>query len=106
MRLSISTALAFALVRSALANQGVSLASVNKNADPGSSFNVDKVVTTPEIPPKLDVMLLVDVIASMGSTIGNIKANLDNVISIVNGGQPSAQLAAASFGNLADPNGF
>lgn len=106
MRFSTTTALAFALVRSALANPGVSPASVNKNADPGSSFNVDKVVATPEIPPKPDVVLLVDVTESMSSAIGDIKANLDSVISTVNGGQPSAQFAVASFGDLADPNGF
>jgi hypothetical protein len=106
MRFSITTALAFAVVRSALANPGVSPASVNKNADPGSSFNVDKVVATPEILPKPDIVLLVNVTTSMTVPIVDIKTNLDNVISTVNGGQPNAQFAVASFGDLADPNGF
>jgi len=106
MHFSITTALAFALSGSALANPGVSPASVTKTADPGSSFNVDKVVTTPEIPPKPDVVLLVDVTGSMSSAIANIKANLDNVISSVTSAQPSAQFAVVSFGDFADPNAF
>src|SRR5437016_9340444 len=65
MHFSITTALAFALVGSALANPGVSPASVSQNADPGSSFSVDKVVTTAKIPPNPDVVLLVDVTGSM-----------------------------------------
>jgi hypothetical protein len=106
MRLFTTTALAVALVGSTLATPGVSPASVIKTADPGSSFNVDKVVTTPEIPPKPDVVLLVDVTGSMGGAIGNIKTNLANVISTVKTAQPSAQFAVASFGDIADPNAF
>src|SRR6266513_5519775 len=106
MRFSITTALAFALVGSALANPGLSPASVSENADPGSSFNVDKVVTTAEIPPKPDVVLLVDVTGSMGSAIASIKTNLDSVINTVIGAQSSAQFAVTSFGDLAFPNPF
>jgi hypothetical protein len=106
MRFSITTALAFALFGPALASPGVSPASVTKTGDPGYSFNVDKVVTTPEIPPKPDVVLLVDVTGSMGPTIANIKTNLDKVISSVTGTQPNARFAVASFGDFADPNRF
>jgi hypothetical protein len=106
MRFSITTALAFALVGSALANPGVSPASVSENADPGSSFNVDKVVTTAEIPPKPDVVLLVDDTGSMSPTIASIKTNLESVITAVIGVQPSAQFAVTSFGDLAFPNPF
>jgi hypothetical protein len=104
MRFSI-TALAFAL-GSALATPGISPASVSNDADPGSSFAVDKVVATAEIPPKPDVVLLVDDTGSMGPAIANIKTNLDSVISTVTGGQPTAQFAVTSFGDLAFPNPF
>jgi hypothetical protein len=107
MRFSIiTTALAFALFGSARAGPGASPASVTKSTDPGSSFNIDKVVTTPQIPPKPDVVLLVDVTGSMGSTIANIKTNLDSVISSVTATQPGAQFAVASFGDFADSNAF
>jgi len=105
MRFSI-TALAFALVRSAVASPGISPATVNKTADPGSSFNVGKVVTTPQIPPKPDVVLLVDVTGSMSPTIGNIQNNLKDVITTVKAEQPNAQFAVASFGDFRDPNAF
>ncbi|KIW33602.1 uncharacterized protein PV07_00438 [Cladophialophora immunda] len=106
MRFSITAALAFALVGSALSSPGVSPASVSENADPGSSFNIDKVVTTAEIPPKPDVVLLVDVTGSMSPTIDNIKTNLEAVITAVMNVQPSAQFAVASFGDIADPKPF
>src|SRR5271166_4970246 len=99
MRFSTTTALAFALVGSALANPGVSPASVSENADPGSSFNVNKVVTTAKIPPKPDVVLLIDDTGSMSSTIASIKTNLESVITAVIGVQPSAQFAVTSFGD-------
>lgn len=104
MRSSVTAALAFALVGLAFATPGVSPASVTKKVDPGSSFKIDKIVTTPAIPPKPDVIFLVDVTSSMGSAISNIKANLDTVISTVT--SANAQFAVASFGDLADPNGF
>ena len=106
MRFSNTTALAFALVGSVLADPGVSPASVSKDADPGTSLNVDKVVTTPEILPKPDVVLLIDVTGSMGGSIENLKANLVNVISDVSRVQPNAQFAVASFGDFRDRNRF
>ncbi|KAH8669641.1 hypothetical protein BGZ60DRAFT_528115 [Tricladium varicosporioides] len=106
MRFSNTTALAFALIGSALAGPGVSPPSVSKDADPGTLLNIDKVVTTPEIPPKPDVVLLIDVTSSMGSSIENIKTNLVNVISDVSRVQPNAQFAVASFGDFIDPNRF
>ncbi|KAK4039110.1 hypothetical protein C8A01DRAFT_36943 [Parachaetomium inaequale] len=105
MRFSI-TALISALAGSALGTPGVSPASVSQAANPGSSFYVDKVVNTPEIPPKPDVVLLVDVTGSMSGPIGNIKTNLATVISTVKASQPAAEFAIASFGDIADPNPF
>jgi hypothetical protein len=106
MRFFNTTALAFALVGSVIADPGVSPASVSKDADPGTSFKVDKVVTTPEILPTPDVVLLIDVTGSMTGTIDNIKTNLINVISAVSGVQPNAKFAVASFGDFKDSNRF
>ncbi|KAK0724320.1 hypothetical protein B0H67DRAFT_640884 [Lasiosphaeris hirsuta] len=106
MLFSIPTALALALVGPTLAIPGVSPATVSQKSDAGSSFDISKVVTTPEIPPKPDVVLLVDVTGSMGNAINNIKNNLASVIATVTAGQPTAQFAVASFGDLNDLNGF
>ncbi|KAI9154825.1 hypothetical protein HJFPF1_07384 [Paramyrothecium foliicola] len=107
MRFFIINALAMALFGSALAaDPGVSPASVSKKAEPGTSFIIDKVVTTPKILPKPDVVLLVDVTFSMNPSISDIKKNLAIVISSVKNEQPGAQLAVVSFGDLQDPNGF
>ncbi|KAH8589832.1 hypothetical protein B0O99DRAFT_317271 [Bisporella sp. PMI_857] len=106
MRFPNTTALVFAFIGSVLANPGVSPASVSKDADPGTSFNIDKVVTTPEILPKPDVVLLIDVTGSMGGVIENIKKNLINVISDVSAVQPNAYFAVASFGDYRDTNRF
>jgi hypothetical protein len=102
MRFSTTTALVFALFGSALAAPGVEPASVTQSVDPGASFEVNKLVNTPEIPPKPDVVLLVDVTGSMGGAIANIKSNLASVISTVKGSQPNAEFAVASFGDIAD----
>ncbi|KAK4454900.1 hypothetical protein QBC34DRAFT_464769 [Podospora aff. communis PSN243] len=99
-------AVVFALVGPALGEPGISPASVNRKADPESSFQITKVVNTPEIPPKPDVVLLVDVTASMGNAIDNIKAELNTIIDTVLATQPQAQFAVSSFGDLRDPNGF
>lgn len=106
MHFSLPSALAFAIAGTVLADPGVSPASVNRASDPGSSFSIDKVVTTPKILPKPDVVLLVDVTASMTDAIENIKTNLRTVISTVDSEQPDAQFAVVSFGDLRDPNGF
>ncbi|KAH7401299.1 hypothetical protein BKA66DRAFT_450155 [Pyrenochaeta sp. MPI-SDFR-AT-0127] len=106
MRSFNTTAMAFALFRFVFADPGVSPASVSKDADPGTSFNIDKVVTTPQIPPKPDVVLLIDVTGSMGPSINNIKTNLINVISDVSRVQPNAQFAVSSFGDFTDANRF
>ncbi|KAH7161016.1 hypothetical protein EDB81DRAFT_924320 [Dactylonectria macrodidyma] len=104
MRFSITTALTFTLVGSAFASPGVSPASVKGKADPGSAFIVDKVVTTPEILPKPDVVLLVDVTGSMTNALQDIKDNLIKVVTAVNA-QPDAKFAVVSFGDLRDPDG-
>lgn len=90
----------------AFADPGVSPPSVIKEVEPGKSFTIDKKVTTPIIPPKPDVVLLIDVTYSMKSSIANIKTNMINVISEVSKVQRDAQFAVVSYGDFADPNRF
>lgn len=95
-----STALVSALVGRALATTpGVSPASVSQSQNPGTTFNIQKTVNTPEIPPTPDIVLLVDNTGSMSSAISDIIANLKSVISSVTSSQPTAEFAVVEFGD-------
>lgn len=76
---------------------GVSPATVEKSLDPGATVHVTKTVTTPEIPPKPDIVLLVDHTSSMGTAIGSVQAEMSNIISTVKASQPDAQFAVAQY---------
>ena len=80
---------------------GVSPATVDDAADPGQTIHVTKTVSTPEIPPKPDIVLLVDHTGSMGEAISSVQAEMANIISTVKAGQPDAQFAVAQY---CDPN--
>lgn len=95
-----STALVSVLVGRALATTpGVSPASVSQSQDPGTSFNIQKTVNTPEIPTTPDIVLLVDNTGSMFGPISDIKDNLKSVVSSVTGSQPTAVFAVTEFGD-------
>src|SRR5262245_867478 len=88
---AVAGALVVAWATPALANPGVEPAAVDRNANPGTSFDVDKTVHTPEIPPKPDIVLLVDTTGSMGSAIANVRTNLHTVVTDVRAAQPAAE---------------
>lgn len=81
---------------------GVSPASVDDAADPGDTLNVVKTITTPEIPPKPDIVLVVDSTGSMGDAIANVKAEMASIISTVQGAQPTAEFAVVSYRDEGD----
>lgn len=103
--LSLAAGLALALTP-ALAFAGVTPVSVTESLDPGDSIHVTKTVTTPEIPPKPDIVLLVDESGSMGASIANVKAELGSIIATVKGAQPNAQFAVASYKDIGDGAGL
>ena len=70
---------------------------VDQAADPGDVIHVTKTVSTPPIPPKPDIVLLVDKTASMGGELANVKANFSSIVSQVKGIQPDAQFAVAAY---------
>lgn len=59
--------------------------------------HVTKIITTPEIPPKPDIVLLVDHTGSMTEPIASVQAEMGNIISTVKGAQPGAQFAVAQY---------
>ncbi|MEH0938511.1 VWA domain-containing protein [Micromonospora psammae] len=86
----------------AVAAPGVDPASVDTAANPGTSIPISKVVSTPPIPPKPDIVLLVDTTGSMGGAIATVRTNLQQVIDNVRGVQPGAQFAVASYRDEGD----
>lgn len=84
---------------------GVSPATHSQSADPGDVIHVTKTVSTPEIPPMPDIVLLADRTGSMGSAIANVKANMTDIVTTVQGSQPQAQFAVASYCDFDDFTG-
>ncbi|MGA4506358.1 vWA domain-containing protein [Propionibacteriaceae bacterium G1746] len=81
---------------------GVDPATVNESKDPGTSFTVTKTVSTPVIPPKPDIVLVVDATGSMGGPINNVKTEMGNIIATVQASQPEAQFAVVSYRDEGD----
>ncbi|MFJ6436196.1 VWA domain-containing protein [Streptomyces sp. NPDC091416] len=80
----------------------VTPASLHEALDPGGSTGVDKAVRTPAIPPKPDVVLLVDGTGSMGVPIGDVKTGLTSITNAVRAEQPDAWFAVATYGDEKD----
>ncbi len=77
----------------------VTPAVVDESLAPGDSLLVDKTVQTPVVPPRPDVVLLVDGTGSMGPTIDNVRQNLHEVTDRVRQEQPDSRFAVATFGD-------
>ncbi|MCK0111714.1 VWA domain-containing protein [Ornithinimicrobium sp. F0845] len=80
--------------------------SVDEALDPGGSITITKTVSTPELPPQPDIVLLVDRTGSMTSAIAGVKANMASIISTVSASQPEAQWAVASYCDVGEPDPF
>ncbi len=81
---------------------GVEPKSVERTVAPGDSFDVDKVVQTPTILPKPDVVLLIDTTGSMDEAIDNVRSKILEIIDTVNTAQPDAHFAVASYRDQTD----
>ncbi|MFF2773925.1 HYR domain-containing protein [Streptomyces sp. NPDC058052] len=77
----------------------VTPASVTQALDPGASLTVDKRVLTPPVPPRPEVVLLVDGTYSMVDVIGSVRGGLSSIIEKVRSNQPEARFAVATFGD-------
>jgi von Willebrand factor type A domain len=94
-------------VSTMLAMSGAALADgvsphVDQAANPGTVIQVTKTVSTPPIPPKPDIVLLVDKTGSMGVELANVKANFSSIVSSVKAVQPDAQFAVAAYCDFGD----
>ncbi|QLG36386.1 HYR domain-containing protein [Streptomyces sp. CB04723] len=77
----------------------VTPATLEEVLDPGGSTGVDKQVRTPAIPPRPDVVLLVDGTASMAEPIGSVRENLPAITGKILAEQPDSRFAVATFGD-------
>lgn len=66
-----------------IAAPGISPSSVEALIFPGESADINKTVTTPEIPPKPDIYFLADSTGSMGPAIANVQANAGAVLGTI-----------------------
>ncbi|MCT2593908.1 DUF11 domain-containing protein [Streptomyces sp. N2-109] len=80
----------------------VTPAEVSEALDPGGSLTVDKTVTTPSVPPKPDVVLMVDGTFSMDTTIVPLKENLKTITDEVREAQPDSRFGVVSYGDRTD----
>lgn len=85
---------------------GVDPPTYGSSADPGTVINLTKTVSTPEIPPKPDIVLMADRTGSMDGAIGNVAANMATIVSDVQAAQPQAQFAVTSYCDFGEPDPF
>ena len=64
---------------------------------PGASAQVDKTVTTPELPPVVDICLLQDETGSFYDDVGNLQTAAGGIYDAVTAASPDAQFAVAGF---------
>ncbi|MFJ2433177.1 HYR domain-containing protein [Streptomyces anulatus] len=79
--------------------QWVTPATLEETLDPGGSTGVDKQVRTPAIPPRPDVVLLVDGTASMKTPIESVQQNLPKITGKILAEQSDSRFAVATFGD-------
>ncbi|MEV0970884.1 vWA domain-containing protein [Microtetraspora glauca] len=93
----VAGAMLAAGVGTASAAPGVTPADVTLDLAPGGSTTIAKTVSTPAIPPKPDITVLIDTTGSMGEVISNVQTNANTILSNVASAQPDAQFAVAEY---------
>ncbi len=80
-----------------LAEPGLDPANVEATIAPGDSLEIEKTVTTPAIPPVVDVCLLEDLTGSFLDDIGNLQTagTAEAIFDAVTAASPDAQFAVA-----------
>ncbi|MBY5164081.1 hypothetical protein [Salsipaludibacter albus] len=71
--------------------------SVDEIIFPGGSFEVDKTVHTPEIPPNPEIYFLVDTTGSMGAVINQVTADIGSIIAQVQAVQPTEAFGLGQY---------
>lgn len=72
---------------------------IEEERAPGESLLIDKEVHTSAIPPRPDVVLVVDGTDSMAPAIDDVQQNLNDITSAVRAEQPDSRFAVATYGD-------
>ncbi|MFJ8603066.1 HYR domain-containing protein [Streptomyces shenzhenensis] len=83
----------------AVPQSAVTPAVVDESLDPGGSLTVGKQVSTPVVPPRPDIVLLVDGTGSMETTIEGVQRDLGTITDRVRQEQPDSRFAVATYGD-------
>lgn len=107
LRRSLLAVIATALLGTApsIATAGVRPSTVDEHLDPGTSIHVTKTISTPAIPPRPDVVLVVDSTGSMGPAIANVQSEMKTIVSTVKAEQADAQFAVVDYKDVVDGAG-
>ena len=98
--LSIAAAGALVATPALAMGAGVSPATYDASVDPGATVHVTKTVSTPEIPPKPDIVLVVD--RPEHGPGHRRRQGRDGLIDSVQAAQPDAEFAIASYKDVGD----
>ena len=87
---------------------GVDPASYSTTLTHGQSVTITKIVHTPAIPPKVDIMFLADTTGSMGSSLANVQSNAASTLAQIRTAQPDSDFGAANYTDFgcSDPNPY
>lgn len=98
--LLVTLALALGLVLPASAE--VEPPEVIGELEPGESITIDKIVTTPEIPPKPDIYFLSDTTGSMDPVIAAVSGNATAIMNAISASDPTAQFGVGNYRDYPD----
>jgi hypothetical protein len=101
--LSLATTAVLALIMvavapgTAAAAAGVDPSTIELSLDPGQSATVATKVTTPEVAPRPDIILLGDTTGGMDPALANVRNNIRNIMDRVRASQPDARFGVAEY---------
>ncbi|WP_410790432.1 Calx-beta domain-containing protein [Kribbella sp. C-35] len=76
---------------------GVDPATLELTLAPGQSAAAAVHVTTPQVPPRPDIMILGDTTGSLDPVVANVRNNIDALIDHVRASQPTARFGVAGY---------
>jgi hypothetical protein len=85
---------------------GITPSTVILNLGLGGSTTIAQTVSTPAIPPRADIVFLVDTTLSMSSVIADVRTNGPGILSNVAAAQPDARFAVVEYKDFSDPTPF
>ena len=80
-----------------IAAQSIDPSEVTETIADGQSLQIEKTVTTPDIPPDADICFLADTTGSMGPALASVASSIGDIMTDVLLESPDAQFCAAQY---------